>query len=478
MRLRRLIPHGLRARIVLALIATSVVTLAVAALALLPPLEHRLKREELQALADTAVASRPGFLDLEPKQLARGSPRLARLSRALARRTGGRVAVFDSQGRALTNTDPAPDRFEDVGQAAVRGKTVKSVATSPSDSDVARVAMPLRVRDHRYVIVLRKTLDDAPLAVRVVKHAFLVASLAGLVTAVLLGLAITGRVLRRLRRLRDATSLVARRGPAVELTPDNSPDEVGDLARSFSTMQARLREQEQARRTFVATASHELRTPLASLRMMLELLQEDLAQQPPDVEDAREQAASAGAQSRRLASLAADLLDLSRIDSEADLRSEPVPLAEVGRAVTAEFASVAEERGAELQFEAGAETCWASGDPGAVARIARILVDNALRFSPPSQPVTVTVADDGGAPVLTVQDSGPGVPEDERELIFNRFQRGSATGDEAGFGLGLAIGRELAERMGGALCLEPSAEGARFALRLRPAERLREPVPG
>jgi len=472
MRPVRLIPHGLRARIVLAMILTAVVTLAVAALALLPPLEHRLKREELQALADTAVAARPGFLSLEEGQPTAGSRRLARLSRALARRTGGRVVVFDSHGQSLTNTDPAPDSFEDVGQAAVRGKTVKSVASNGSGSDVARVAMPLRVRGHRYVIVLRKTLDDAPLAARVVKHAFLVASLAGLAIAVLLGVAITGRVLRRVRRLRDATSLVARRGPAVELAPDHARDEVGDLARSFATMQTRLREQEQARRTFVATASHELRTPLASLRMMLELLEEDLAREPADVEDAREQAASAGAQARRLASLAADLLDLSRIDSEVQLRSEPVALAEVGRAVTAEFAGMAE-------FEADAEPCWASGDPGAVARIARILVDNAIRFSPPSHPVAVTVKEEHGLAVLRVQDSGPGVPERERDLIFNRFQRGSATGDQAGFGLGLAIGRELAERMGGRLRLEPSAEGgARFALRLGLAVPTREPVPG
>jgi len=90
---------------------------------------------------------------------------------------------------------------------------------------------------------------------------------------------------------------------------------VGDLTRAIGTMQQRLREQESARRTFVATASHELRTPLASMLLTLEEVEEDLAGDDPDLVDAREQVARAGAQTRRLTGLAADLLDLSRIDA-------------------------------------------------------------------------------------------------------------------------------------------------------------------
>jgi signal transduction histidine kinase len=74
--------------------------------------------------------------------------------------------------------------------------------------------------------------------------------------------------------------------------------------------------------------------------------------------------------------------------------------------------------------------------------------------------------------LLVVSDQGPGVPEDERELIFERFKRGSATGGEAGFGLGLAIGRELADRMAGSLTLDRSETGARFVLRLEAAPAL------
>jgi signal transduction histidine kinase len=109
---------------------------------------------------------------------------------------------------------------------------------------------------------------------------------------------------------------------------------------------------------------------------------------------------------------------------------------------------------------------WALGDPGSVARIVRILLDNALRASPEGAEITVTLHD-GSRAALSVCDRGPGVPIEERELIFERFQRGRATGGEAGFGLGLAIGRELAERMGGELVLEDQdGPGAKFTLRL------------
>jgi signal transduction histidine kinase len=106
------------------------------------------------------------------------------------------------------------------------------------------------------------------------------------------------------------------------------------------------------------------------------------------------------------------------------------------------------------------------GDPGSVARIVRILVDNAVRLSPEGGQITVELRNGNHASV-SVCDQGPGVAQEERELIFERFMRGRRTGGRAGFGLGLAIGRELAERMGGELVLEEQrAPGARFTLRL------------
>jgi signal transduction histidine kinase len=101
----------------------------------------------------------------------------------------------------------------------------------------------------------------------------------------------------------------------------------------------------------------------------------------------------------------------------------------------------------------------------------RILIDNALRYGPPGQAVTLQTTCADARAGIAVSDRGPGIPEEEREHIFERFHRGRATGPEGGFGLGLAIGRELAERMGGALRLaDHEPPGACFLLTLPPAE--------
>jgi signal transduction histidine kinase len=113
---------------------------------------------------------------------------------------------------------------------------------------------------------------------------------------------------------------------------------------------------------------------------------------------------------------------------------------------------------------------WALGDPGSIAQILRILLDNAVRASPAGSEVRVILKRD---PVvaISVSDQGPGVHDDERDAIFERFHRGRDTAGQAGFGLGLAIGRELAERMGGELYLENNAvAGATFTLRLPGAQ--------
>jgi signal transduction histidine kinase len=106
---------------------------------------------------------------------------------------------------------------------------------------------------------------------------------------------------------------------------------------------------------------------------------------------------------------------------------------------------------------------WALADPGNVARIVRILLDNALRHTPAPGGVHGDLIDDGERTGIAVQDDGPGVAVDQRDRIFERFARGPLA-EAGGFGLGLAIGRELARRMDGDLVLEDTAAGARFVL--------------
>jgi signal transduction histidine kinase len=493
---------GLRGRIVGAVVVTTVATLGVAALALLGPLEQSLRDAALKTL-EHDLGARPAAnfakLDLTDLPYALYSPRTAlgkrglvarvsleRQQARLATRVGGVANVLgfpDVNGRGQLllpvsrEGDTADaDPFDDVQRAFLTGRRVSSFGTIDG-KDYARVAERFKIGGIDYVLAARRPIDEIPGAVAAVRTAFITAALAGLALTLILAIPLAATLVRRLRRLRQAALQLAQAGPAVEVpVDDRARDEVGDLTRTFAIMQRRLQQQEEARRAFVATASHELRTPLTSLDGMLELLGDDLAGGEPDLEDARSLLERARAQSRRLGRLAADLLDLSRIDAEVQLRSELVELGELSRAVLAEFELGTSERGITSVLDDSAGPVWALGDPGSVARILRILLDNAVRVSPKGAEIRVELRADPES-ILSVCDAGPGVPLDERELIFERFQRGRGTGGEAGFGLGLAIGRELAHRMGGVLVLEDSDQpGAKFTLRL-PTARAPEEDP-
>jgi signal transduction histidine kinase len=472
---------GLRPRLLAALLLTSAVTLAVAALALLSPLEQRLREDGESTVLTALNASLPEFKEItrEPSTGLLSEDELEAATNSLRRRSQATVTVLDSQLDAVYTGPNAnlnvPDYYGQVRRALATHRRVQTLI-----GNELVVAYPLKMAHRRYALALTKRLDYVSSAVDVVQNAFIEAAAAGLLIALLLGIGLTTRLLRRLERLRDATRELERRGlQASPLPEDGRHDEIGELARAFARMQARLRRQEGARRSFVATASHELRTPLASLVATLELLEDDLDGRPDqlDLEDARARAARAREQARRLSQLASDLLDLSRLDAEIELRSEPLELSEICRAVAAEFELAAAQRQIAIELPQSPRPCWVQGDPGAVARIARILLDNALRVAPAHSHIELEPSAQGPWGRIAVRDQGPGVPEPERELIFERFQRGSKTGGYSGFGLGLAIGRELASRMGGSLelashpggSLELSAEGppgAHFELRL------------
>ncbi len=396
----------------------------------------------------------------------------------LRRRSDAEVAILDSSLFVLYATPSASLNVPNYyGQVRLALRTHTPVHTLVGDELV--VAEPLKIAGRRYVVALTRRLDYVASAVHVVRTAFIEAAAAGLLVALLLGIGIATTLLRRLERLSDAARELERRGSEADPLPeDRSLDEIGELTRAFARMQSRLRGQEAARRSFVATASHELRTPLASLDGMLELLEDDLDPAQLDLDDARERTSSAREQARTLSHLASDLLDLSRLDAEVALRNEPLELGELCRAVAAELELDANRRHVAILAPPPPDPCWAQGDPGAVARIVRILLDNALRIAPANSSIELESALDGPDASLTVRDRGPGVAPSERSLIFERFKRGSSTGGRSGFGLGLAIGRELAVRMGGALELLDAGAGveggARFQLRLPSAAILGE----
>jgi len=458
---------GLRGRLVVALVAVTVVALAGATVALFTPLEQRLREDALSSLASSAYTARQTLEQLPSRDLRPHARALLDVARSL-RHIGIEVVVLDRDGRPLVGVDPDLDLrvpFPQVRRTLRSRQQIREVVGHGSEAE-AVVVVPLQTASGEATLGVRKSLKDVQRARAVFLDGFERAAVISLLIAAVLGFLIATRLVRRLRVLRTATES----GPGAAAPADASRDEIGDLARAFARMQGRLAAQERSREAFVATASHELRTPIAALRLRLGLLREDLGAQAPDLADAREQVQHADEQAERLARLAADLLDVSRLDAEVPLRREPVPLASLCRATVAEFDASA---GAAVELHAE-RAGTAMGDPGKVAQIVRILVDNARRHAPPETPVRVTAA---GASVR-VENDGPPVAQEERELIFERFRRGGENDGHAGFGLGLAIGRELARRMGGDLRLLRRGEPVCFELTLAaaPPEALaREP---
>jgi signal transduction histidine kinase len=454
---------GLRGRVAIALLLTAALALGVAALALLSPLERRLRAAELRNLVTIASQSRPTFAELADPGARPPKSQIQLRVRHVAAVTGARVALLDAHHHVIYDTDPdEPDLFKDAYRALHTNRAVRRIVSQES-VPVARVAARVTIGGHRYTLALRKPLTEQLAAVAEVRRAFGAAALAALAVVILTTAAFTLTVGRRLRSLRDAVMRFRLGGGAEELPHDKASDEVGDLSRAFSAMAVRLGREEAVRREFVSTASHELRTPLMSLQGRLELLADELNRHDPDLDDGRRQLVSARDQADRLGRLASDLLDLSRLDAGASMRREPVEMPELVRAVAAEFSARAETQSTPIELRLG--QARAAADPSACARIVRILIDNALRYSDNGAPVEVGLSASNGRIELRVHDHGPGIPEADRARIFGRFARGSSANPEGGFGLGLAIGRELSQRMDGGLEIEPGEPpGATFLL--------------
>jgi two-component system, OmpR family, sensor kinase len=328
--------------------------------------------------------------------------------------------------------------------AATSGK----VATGSEAGDAGRVgeaAVPIRYKHSvGAVVVFSDPLTDVEDNVAVVRRRILTAGALALIGALLAGYWVARALSRRVKRLEVAAGRVAR-GDFAARFPVDSADELGQLALALDRMQRQLAELDSARKRFIATASHELRTPIFSLGGFLELLaDEDLDEETRRsfVQEIREQV-------DRLGKLATDLLDLSRLEAGSlELRPERTDVAEIARMVAGEFTPAAVQRSSEVRLELPGGPLEATCDPERLAQVMRILIDNALRHTPDRTNVVVSAARNGAGVRLAVVDAGPGIKRGEIERVFEPFY----TSDDArGAGLGLAIARELAERMNGRL---------------------------
>jgi two-component system, OmpR family, sensor histidine kinase TctE len=248
--------------------------------------------------------------------------------------------------------------------------------------------------------------------------------------------------------------------------PDQTvQSELRPLVSALNTYMGRVAGQMAAQRRFVANAAHQLRTPLALLGTQVAY-----ARRTSDPAERDEALAAMEKSTHRLARLASQLLTLSRAEPGSRRpREETVDLSVSARLVLEGLADVAVERGIDLGLDADAPALT-RGD-GAMLREAIVnLVDNALRYTPSGGSVTVTVRQAGRIAELVVEDTGPGIPAEERGMVLERFYRLPGTGGD-GSGIGLSIVREVVDGTGGSLTLSDGAAGGlKVEMRLPAAE--------
>ena len=273
----------------------------------------------------------------------------------------------------------------------------------------------------------------------------------GVLIAVVLALVVVQLLARGmtapLREMAAAASAMAR-GEHGQRVSVRGRDEVAQLAEAFNAMSAELEQTDRLRRELVANVSHELRTPLSALQVTLENLVDGVQEPDPPTLSAMRQ------QVWRLGRMTEQLLDLSRMEAEGrslDLRR--FSAAALLRRVHDE-ARLQSAKGVRVETEIVPGDLALVGDQERLHQVLANLIDNAIRFSPPSGTVSVAAAGAPGGVRMSVSDEGPGIPEAERELVFERFHSVDDSRSGGGAGLGLAITRWIVDLHGGSVRIE------------------------
>ncbi|BAU86517.1 two-component system sensor [Streptomyces laurentii] len=347
------------------------------------------------------------------------------------------VVPYDGEGRRAFNEALLGRRSHDPPQVWPWQRDARLIIASPV------------VRDGDVVAVVVTDSPTGEMRSRIL-HGWLlifVGEVAAMLLAVGAAFRLTGWVLRPVRILDAATHDIATGRMKSRVAAAGGPPELRRLARSFNEMADNVEEVLEQQRAFVADASHQLRNPLSALLLRIELLALELP-------EGNEEIASVRTEGKRLAQVLDDLLGLALAEhTAADLR-----LTDIG-ALTAErvasWRPVAEGKDVRIEADLAALTAWA--DPVALSSALDAVIDNALKFTPEGEDVTVAtrLADDGRTVEIEVADHGPGLTEEEMERVGDRFWRSGRHQNIDGSGLGLSIARVLLAAGEGTIAYAP-----------------------
>ena len=389
-----------------------------------------------------------------------------RLFRVQARLLGTPLFVTDNEGRVERSSTDATITslpFDRLGEADSSGVRT-GVGRATDGSSRLIIAAPYGEVAGTWLVAVEALSD-----VRAAQYGLLAVAAASLVLAALVSWFAGGVVARRLTaplvRLRDAAESVTN-GMWGAQVPEAGDDEVASLARSFNRMSSRVADAYAAQKAFVGDVSHELRTPVTSIRGFSEAILDGTVSQPEDV---KRSVGIIHDEALRMTEISETLLALAELDSgSVSMRREVIDLTGVVDALVGRHAAPAEKAGLVLSLDIPLVP-RPIGDPERLLQAASQLVANAIRYTPAGGRVRVSARTIGDEWLLSVDDSGPGIPPEKREEIFDRFTRleESRSKRAGGTGLGLAICRHVVELMGGRVWVEDAyLGGARFVIAL------------
>lgn len=256
------------------------------------------------------------------------------------------------------------------------------------------------------------------------------------------------------------------RGDYSETAPSTGPNEVQALAQSINAMSQQVQATQQVQRDFLANVSHELKTPLTSIQGFAQAILDGTAASP---ETLKRSANIIYDEADRMRRLVEGLLDLARLDAGLRaLRRVPLDLRSMLEAIAEKFGPRAKAKGLELQTELPFSLPTLIGDADRLAQVFTNLLDNALKHTPVGGRVMLSASTVAEGVVISVKDSGPGIPPKDLHRIFERFYQVDKSRAQAeGLGLGLAITKEIVEAHGGSVSVESQVgQGAKFSVRL------------
>ena len=495
------------------ILAVNLLTLALIALSLLylDAFRNQLGAERMR------LVEREAMVTAEALSAVPAGQRQAVLAK-IARSSGSRFRLYDASGARIVDSwqltgptyrlrDPSTQAWNkdaaralDRGFNAIVGERNLPDFAEPADDRLASWPEARKARSDRQVVnAMRAAPDLTPVlssavpvgnnaillvtdndrnftrTVRSQRRSLLLALALTTILSLLLSLFLARTIVRPLRRLALAAHRV-RLGRAREVKVPRLPsrhDEIGLLARSLADMSQSLRHRIDNIEAFAADVTHELKNPLASLRSAVEGLErvEDPELRRRLLEVVRHDVV-------RLDRLITDISEAARTDAELTrARFEPVDLGPLIEQVVAAVEKRRTTGNVKIAFaRPRRDSTIVFGEPGRLARAIDNILDNAISFSPPGGLVEIAASEVGGEVRIRVDDEGPGVPDEAREAIFNRFHSVRPDGEDFGrhSGLGLAIARAIVEGHDGEIDVQDrddAPSGARFTISLPAADR-------